>query len=122
MRVKVGSACLFGFALLCGPRAARAALQSPATQAGQQPPVVRETVEVVATRLPKAPHDVPASVEVITGDDLRNLGSVSRPDYAFGGAGILAPPVDEVRFRLRGVGVDVARAYNLGEEIVQCHS
>src|SRR5262245_63199250 len=53
--------------------ASAAAAQSPA--AGDQPPTFRDQVEVVATRLPDAPHDVPAPIEVIDGDIIRNLGA-----------------------------------------------
>jgi iron complex outermembrane receptor protein len=45
---------------------------------GQEPakkPVQVPEIEVVATRRPEAPHDVPASVEVIGGDDLRARGA-----------------------------------------------
>src|SRR5512146_2829051 len=47
-------------------------------QAGAQqptkPPVAIPPVEVVATRLPEAPHDVAASIQVISGDELRSRG------------------------------------------------
>jgi outer membrane receptor protein involved in Fe transport len=38
---------------------------------------VAEQIEVIATRLPEAPHDVPASVEVINGDMLRAIGATT---------------------------------------------
>ncbi|MEZ4585277.1 MAG: TonB-dependent receptor [Gemmatimonadales bacterium] len=40
-----------------------------------QRPDTLPPVEVVATRMPEAPHDVPASVEVISGQDLRARGA-----------------------------------------------
>ncbi|MEP6679434.1 MAG: TonB-dependent receptor, partial [Betaproteobacteria bacterium] len=40
-------------------------------QAVPRTPTRIPAVEVVATRIPKAPHDVPASVEIISGADLR---------------------------------------------------
>src|SRR5215218_2874647 len=43
-------------------------------------PRVAETVEVVATRLPEVPHDVPAAIEVLTGEDLRSLGATTLKD------------------------------------------
>ena len=39
-----------------------------------KPPVPIPPVEVVATRLPEAPHDVAASIQVISGDELRSRG------------------------------------------------
>ena len=54
------------------------ALATASPQASQPPPQVpqvRESVEVVATRVPEAPHDVAAGVEVIAGDELRSRGA-----------------------------------------------
>lgn len=51
--------------------------QAQSQQASQPaPPVpqVQERVEVVATRVPETPHDVPAAVEVVSGDELRSRG------------------------------------------------
>jgi iron complex outermembrane receptor protein len=42
-----------------------------------KPPVPIPPVQVVATRLPEAPHDVAASIEVISGDELRSRGVTS---------------------------------------------
>ncbi len=47
------------------------ALAAHAGAQGTKPPVAIPPIEVVATRIPKAPHDVPASIEVISGADLR---------------------------------------------------
>ena len=47
----------------------------PATQSPPTVPTINERVEVVATRLPEAPESVPASVEVITVEELRSLGA-----------------------------------------------
>ena len=54
-------------------------------QAAQNPApagtlAVKEQIEVVATRLPQPPHDVPASVEVIDGDTLRAIGATTIRD------------------------------------------
>jgi outer membrane receptor protein involved in Fe transport len=38
------------------------------------PPTIHEQVEVVATRQPEAPHEVPLAIEVISGDELRDRG------------------------------------------------
>jgi outer membrane receptor protein involved in Fe transport len=58
------------------PRAAGAQAAAPKAQQPPPPPIVmQEKVEVVATRIPMAPHDVPASIEVLTGEDLRTMGA-----------------------------------------------
>lgn len=92
-------------AVLAGPTAAGASPQNqgsvPQSQAASPPnqpaaspqvPVVHETVEVVATRLPETPHDVPASIEVITGDDLRNMGATSLGDALALATGVAIAP------------------------------
>ncbi len=66
-----------------------AAAQAPPSTAPQSPvPVVKEQVEVVATRLPEAPHDVPVSVEVIDGDTLRAIGATNVRDALSLAAGV----------------------------------
>src|SRR5262249_2781308 len=47
---------------------------APSPSPAQQLPVIEEHVEVVATRLPEDPQDVPTAVEVFNGDELRNRG------------------------------------------------
>src|SRR5690349_2809610 len=47
------------------------AQQSPAPQ----PPTVQERVEVVATRVPEPAGDVPAPIEVFTGQELTDRGA-----------------------------------------------
>ncbi|HWP02777.1 MAG TPA: TonB-dependent receptor [Gemmatimonadaceae bacterium] len=64
--------------LVLAPISARARLgaqQLPPTQRTE--PVVQKTIEVVATRLPESPHDVPQSIEVFTAEDLSKLGATS---------------------------------------------
>ncbi|MFL5482856.1 MAG: TonB-dependent receptor [Gemmatimonadaceae bacterium] len=78
LRSRIGAAFAIGF-LATHPLGA----QSP-----QQPPVVIPPVEIVATRIPEAPHDVPASVEVISGADLRARGARSLSDALSLAAGI----------------------------------
>lgn len=65
-----------------------AAAQSPSPQ----PPPYREQLEVVATRLPDAPHDVPAPVEVIDGDTIRNLGARTLNEALSLAAGVVVAP------------------------------
>ena len=60
----------------------------PAAQA----PVVKEVVEVVATKVPEAPHDVPASIEVISGDELRGMGARNLRDALSLAAGVEVAP------------------------------
>src|SRR5262245_36138796 len=57
-----------------------------------QPPKPIPAVEVVATRLPEAPHEVPASIEVITGDQLRARGVTSLKDALALAAGVAIAP------------------------------
>ncbi len=55
-------------------------------------PVAMPKVEVVATRLPKAPHDVPASIEVITGENLRDRGVTTIAEALSLAAGVAVAP------------------------------
>jgi len=63
-----------------------------AGQLPPKPPVPIPPVEVVATRLPEAPHDVPASIEVISGDDLRARNATSLREALSLAAGISIAP------------------------------
>ena len=65
---------------------------SIAQATGQKPAVPIPTVEVVATRIPEAPHDVPASIEVITGDNLRARNATSLRDALALATGIAIAP------------------------------
>ena len=66
---------VFALALHLAPAASA---QTSAKPAPPQPPItLKEQVEVVATRVPEAPHDVPASVEVIDGETLRAIGATN---------------------------------------------
>jgi len=70
-----------------------AAAQTPSSTPSQPPaPVYKEQVEVVATRLPEAPHDVPVSVEVIDGDTLRAIGATTIRDALSLAAGVEVAP------------------------------
>src|SRR5258708_25422567 len=61
----------------CLQIASGAHAQTPPKPPPQPPVTIKEQVEVVATRLPEAPHDVPASIEVIDGDTLRAIGATN---------------------------------------------
>ena len=74
------------FTLSSSPTAAQG------SSAGSQLPVVREEVEVVATRLPDAPHDVPAPIEVIDGDTIRNLGARTLGEALSLATGVVVAP------------------------------
>ena len=63
-----------------------------AQAAPQQPPVIIPPVEVVATRIPEAPHEVSASIEVISGADLRARGATSLRDALALATGIAIAP------------------------------
>lgn len=70
-----------------------ASLGLPArVHAQEQKPAVLPPVEVVATRRPEAPHDVPASIEVISGDQLRARGAASLRDALSLAAGVAIAP------------------------------
>lgn len=61
----------------------------------QQVPPVTQTVEVVATKLPESPHEVPASIEVFTGDQLHDLGATTLRDAMSLASGVeIAPGSD----------------------------
>ncbi len=64
------------------------ALPARAQTGTSDKPIVIPQVEVVATRFPEAPHDVPASIEVITGAQLRARGVTSLRDALALAAGV----------------------------------
>jgi iron complex outermembrane receptor protein len=63
-----------------------------AAQADTTKPRVLPPVEVVATRRPEAPHEVPASIEVISGDDLHARGATTLRDALSLAAGVAIAP------------------------------
>ena len=77
-----------------GPLTAVAAFAISAAGAGAQakPAATLPPVQVVATRVPEATHDVPASIEVITGADLRTRGVSTLRDALSLAAGIAVAP------------------------------
>lgn len=78
-----GPALWIGFLVLATDAAAQGQPQKPAAL----PPL-----EVVATRRPEATHNVPASIEVITGADLRARGATSLRDALALAAGVAIAP------------------------------
>jgi iron complex outermembrane recepter protein len=58
----------------------------------QKPPVAVPPVEVVATRIPQTPHEVPASIEVISGENLRARGATTLRDALALAAGVAIAP------------------------------
>ena len=58
----------------------------------QKPPVVIPPVEIVATRIPEAPHEVSAAIEVIAGSDLRARGVRTLRDALSLAAGVAVAP------------------------------
>ena len=78
----------FGAGLIVAASAVTAGSQAPPPR----PAVAIPAVEVVATRIPEAPHDVPASIEVITGEDLRARGVSSLRDALALAAGLSIAP------------------------------
>jgi len=73
-----------------------AAAQQPAPSAPPTPPVVgAEYVEITATRIPEAPQEVPASVTVVTGDELRSRGTTTLREALATAQGVeVAPGAD----------------------------
>src|SRR5258708_15106389 len=88
--------CGAGVFAFCGPSASEARAQTPATPAPQPPVTIKEQVEVVATRVPEAPHDVPASIEVIDGDTLRAIGATDIREALALAAGVDVGPGGDV--------------------------
>lgn len=91
---------LLRYALAVGLFAAAAGSAAAQNSAGQNPagqdqtplPTIHEQVEVVATRVPETPHEVPASIEVIDGDTLRATGATTIRDALSLAAGVEVAP------------------------------
>ena len=68
---------------------------APVPSPSPTPPTVSEYVEVTATRVPEETIDVPASVTVLTAQDLRDMGATDLPTALRFAAGIdMAPGGD----------------------------
>src|SRR5262245_25349887 len=61
-------------------------------QAPAKPVTITEKVEGVATRLPESPDEVPAAIEVITAEELRNIGATTLKDALALAAGVEVAP------------------------------
>ena len=69
------------------PAAAKGSAQEPQQPAQPIPPV-----EVIATKIPERPHDVAASIEVFSGDELRARGVTSLKDALALATGVAIAP------------------------------
>lgn len=69
-----------------------AAAQTAPSTPSQPPLALSEQVEVVATRVPEAPHDVPVSIEVLDGDTLRAMGATNLREALSLSAGVEIAP------------------------------
>jgi iron complex outermembrane receptor protein len=81
---------LTGIVILTPLLAGRAAAQGGAPQAKR--PVGLPPIEVVATRAPESPHEVPASIEVISGAELTARGATSLRDALAMATGVAVAP------------------------------
>lgn len=79
-------------ALATSPVAAQTASSSSASAAAEEPPRVAETIQVVATRTPEPVEPVPASITVISGDELRARGADDLPSALALVAGVSIAP------------------------------
>ena len=61
----------------CSSLTAAAQQQAPSPSPSHTTPAATEYVEVTATRIPETPQEVPASVTVVTGDELRARGATT---------------------------------------------
>ncbi|TAK11846.1 MAG: hypothetical protein EPO35_11960, partial [Acidobacteria bacterium] len=79
-------------AILLASAVIAAVPSSARAQSTAVPPTIQEKVEVVATRLPRAPHDTPSSVQVFTRDMLRTLGATNLQQALTLAAGVEVAP------------------------------
>ena len=61
----------------CSGLTSAAQQQAPVPSPSPAPPAATEYVEVTATHIPETPQEVPASVTVATGDELRARGAAT---------------------------------------------
>lgn len=73
-------------------RAAEPAAPAEPTAATEETPEVAETIQVTATRIPEDVEGVPASVTVISGDELRARGATDLPSALSVVAGVSIAP------------------------------
>jgi iron complex outermembrane receptor protein len=74
------------------PLAAQSEPSATATAAGAAPATVSETIQVVATRVPEAVEPVPASITIVSGDELRARGADDLPSALALVAGLSITP------------------------------
>ncbi|HUL78277.1 MAG TPA: TonB-dependent receptor [Vicinamibacteria bacterium] len=81
--------------VLCSVLTAAAQQPAPTPTPSPATPVASEYVEVTATRIPETPQEVPASVTVVTGDELRARGATTLRDALATAQGVdVAPGAD----------------------------
>ena len=80
------------YSLFAGGAAVMACAAAATAQKPASAPVPIPPVEVVATRVAEAPHDVPASIEVISGEILRARGVTTLRDALALAAGVAVAP------------------------------
>ena len=78
--------------IMAGACAVIASIVPPAHAQQQPPPAQIPPVEVVATRVPKGTHEVPASVEIVSGADLRARGATTLKDALSLATGVAIAP------------------------------
>lgn len=74
------------------PVAAQTTNSATTADAAVEPPSVSETIQVVATRIPEAVEPVPASITVVSGDELRARGADDLPSALALVAGLSIAP------------------------------
>jgi iron complex outermembrane receptor protein len=82
---------VIAFAMI-SPRGARAQAAAASGSSQPQAPTVQEHVEVIATRVPEEPSEVPTAIEVFTGDELRARGAVDLTSALSLAAGVDVAP------------------------------
>ena len=70
-----------------------------ATAAEEPPVVTSDEVEVTATRQPENPLEIPASVSIVSGDELAARGVTDLPSALAMVAGVVASPGGDGHFR-----------------------
>lgn len=68
------------------------AMAQTTTAPPAKPPTYNEQIEVVATRVPELPHEVPASIEVISGSQMRAMGATNLREALSLAAGVEVAP------------------------------
>ena len=77
---------------LCLAMAGSASAQAPTPAPTPTPPAYAETIQVTATRIPEDVDVVPTSIQVISGDELRERGATDLPSALALVSGVLVAP------------------------------